>query len=68
MVECWRLRSPDELLDAFYRKNGAQSRKALLAIQATVVDAAKNYLVGGMVQIPMMALVVLAVKTYQLFT
>lgn len=65
----WRLRSPDELFDAFYwgtaRTGGllrAQSQEALSAIRAAVVDAAKAYLVGGMVQIPMAALVVSAVK------
>ncbi|HXG23483.1 MAG TPA: methyltransferase domain-containing protein [Chthonomonadales bacterium] len=70
----WRLRSPDELFNAFYRGTArtggllrAQSQEALSAIRAAIVDAAKAHLVGGMVQIPMAALVVSAVKDYEPF-
>jgi SAM-dependent methyltransferase len=67
--QIWRLSSPDDLFVAFYegtaRTGGllrAQSRVALNSIRAAVIKAAAAYEKGGIVEIPMPAILASAQK------
>src|SRR6266851_1150536 len=67
--QVWRFNAPDELFDAIY--NGglrikailrAQSSEALEAIRTAAREAAKNFIRHGVVELPMPAVLVSAVK------
>ena len=67
--QMWRLSSPDDLFVAFYegtaRTGGllrAQSREALDSIRTAVIKAASAYEKGGIVEIPMPAILTSAQK------
>ncbi len=65
----WQLDSPSDLFKAFFlgtpRTGGllrAQTQEDLLAIECAIIDEAKRYLKGSVVEIPMASLVVAARK------
>ena len=65
----WKMKSADDLFDAFYKGTArtggllrAQSKTSLDAIRAEIMDTAKSYKKDGILQIPMPAVIALAVK------
>jgi SAM-dependent methyltransferase len=65
----WKLKSADDLFDAFHKGTArtggllrAQSKTSLDAIRAEIQDAAENYRKGGIIQIPMPAVIASAMK------
>ncbi|HEY8460331.1 MAG TPA: class I SAM-dependent methyltransferase [Blastocatellia bacterium] len=65
----WKLKSADDLFDAFYKGTArtggllrAQSQASLDAIRAEIQDTAENYKKDGGLQIPMPAVIASAVK------